>query len=240
MHVFGLQMACCLFLALRLKFLSFFIYRFRIFAPIESAALRPFVLRYACSYLTTVCVFFFLLLYYFYGDIALSECFLPLPFPFCMERTCCTFSLPTMFSERVTTGRILTSAYHINCQFFHDGIRACVRLDDRVCSGWFAVEHGLCQGCVLVPLLFNIFFSVVINVASMRHERFGTTEEEKGARGRGGATAGESVLATPLWGMLYADDARVVSQSPEKLSKMVGVIVVGCAAFCLTLSEAQD
>ena len=23
---------------------------------------------------------------------------------------------------------------------FHDGIRACVRLDDRVCSGWFAVE----------------------------------------------------------------------------------------------------
>ena len=23
---------------------------------------------------------------------------------------------------------------------FHDGMRACVRLDDRVCSGWFAVE----------------------------------------------------------------------------------------------------
>ena len=23
---------------------------------------------------------------------------------------------------------------------FHDGMRACVRLDDRVCSGWFVVE----------------------------------------------------------------------------------------------------
>ena len=53
------------------------------------------------------------------------------------------------------------------CQL-HDGMRACVRLDDRVCSGWFAVEQGLHQGCVLAPLLFNIFFTVVINVASTR------------------------------------------------------------------------
>ena len=57
--------------------------------------------------------------------------------------------------------------------------------------------------------------------------------------GRGEATAGESVLATPLWGMLYADDAGVVSQSPEQLRKMMGVIVVVCAAFGLTVSEAK-
>ena len=34
---------------------------------------------------------------------------------------------------------------------FHDGIRACVRLDDRVCSRWFAVEQGFRQGCVFAP-----------------------------------------------------------------------------------------
>ena len=43
----------------------------------------------------------------------------------------------------------------------------------------------------------------------------------------------------PLWGMLYADDAGVVSQSPEQLSKMIGVIVVVCAAFGHTVSKAK-
>ena len=50
----------------------------------------------------------------------------------------------------------------------HDGMRACVRLDDRVCSEWFAVEEGLRQECVLVPLLFSILFATIINVASTR------------------------------------------------------------------------
>ena len=40
-----------------------------------------------------------------------------------------------------------------------------MRLDDRVCSGWFAVEQGLRQGCIIPPLLFSIFFAAVINVA---------------------------------------------------------------------------
>ena len=71
------------------------------------------------------------------------------------------------------------------------------------------------------------------------HGRFGTPDEENGAGGRGEATAGESVLATPLWGMFYADNAGVVSQSPEQLRKMMGVIVVVCAAFGLTVSEAK-
>ena len=53
---------------------------------------------------------------------------------------------------------------------FHDGIRACVRLDDGVCSGWFAMEQGLRQGCVLAPLLFNVFIAAVIHVAYTHFE----------------------------------------------------------------------
>ena len=57
--------------------------------------------------------------------------------------------------------------------------------------------------------------------------------------GRGEATVGESVLATQLRDMLYADDAGVISQSPEQLREMMGVIVVVCAAFGLIVSEAK-
>ena len=63
--------------------------------------------------------------------------------------------------------------------------------------------------------------------------------KKRGAGGQGEATAGGLVLVTRLWGMLYADDAGVVSQSPEKLRKMMGVIVVVCAAFGFTVLEAK-
>ena len=99
---------------------------------------------------------------------------------------------------------------------------------------------------MLAPLLFIIFFAAVINVASTRFkddkdimDALVHLGKKGGAGGRGEATAPESVLETPLWGMLYADDAGVILQSPEQLKKMMGVIVVVCAMFVLTVSEAR-
>ena len=44
---------------------------------------------------------------------------------------------------------------------FHEGMRPRVRTDDGEHSEWFDVTHqGLRQGCVLSPLLFNIFAAV--------------------------------------------------------------------------------
>ena len=72
------------------------------------------------------------------------------------------------------------------------------------------------------------------------HRRFGALEEKTGAGGRGEAIAREPVLVTPLFGMLYVDDAGFVLRSPEQLRKMMGVIVVVCAAFSFTLEAKTE
>ena len=95
---------------------------------------------------------------------------------------------------------------------------------------------------MLAPLLFNIFFAAVINVPrrSFKVDKdIVDALEHTGAGGWGEVTSGEPVLATSLWGTLYPDDAGGVSQSPEQLSNMMRVIVVVCAAFGLTVSEAK-
>ena len=86
-------------------------------------------------------------------------------------------------------------------------MRECVWFDDRVCSGWFAVEEGLRQGCVHAPLLFNILFAAVINVAYTRFkadkditEALMHLRKKKGAGGsnRRRASPGEVALGHVL------------------------------------------
>ena len=42
-----------------------------------------------------------------------------------------------------------------------------------------------------------------------------------------------------VWGMLYADDACIVSRSPQGLAKVMEVIVEVCRAFALTTSAKK-
>ena len=122
----------------------------------------------------------------------------------------------------------LALPFHPECSLsFAKSTTACGRA-----GGWmseysdtFDVEQGLRQRCVLAPLLF-IFFSPWC--CAWRITRAGRVDGQR-----------KEEAAQMLWEILYADDAGIVSRSPEGLEKMMTAIVAACAAFVLTVSEAK-
>ena len=126
---------------------------------------------------------------------------------------------------------------------FHDGMRACVRSDGGRCSEWFEVAQGLRQGCVLSLLLLNVFIAAILRVVQEifskdagiladlihLHEQPSKVDPE---------TALECVRRA-IWGMLYADDACILSRYSRGLGRMMAVFVEVVGAFGLTISESK-
>ena len=125
---------------------------------------------------------------------------------------------------------------------FHDWMRACVRPEDGVCSDWFEVEQGLRQECVLSPLLFNIF-AAVLNVVLQKFSEEPAILAElvhlKDPSASMGPEPAMDYVRRAVWGMLYADDAWIVSRSPQGLAKMMKVIVEVWRAFALIVSAKK-
>ena len=95
--------------------------------------------------------------------VPLSLCFIDLQKAYDSVDRTLLWQVPARFGVPPQMIRII--------RHFHDGMRACVRNDDVVCSEWFEVAQGLRQGCVLAPLLFSIFFAAMLLVALQRSAR---------------------------------------------------------------------
>ena len=124
----------------------------------------------------------------------------------------------------------------------------------RIDTSDLIVRMSMRDASSLDTLLFNMFFTAVLRVAKKRFladaaitdnkvqlqrkeegEKKGTSRTGKvdGRRGK----EGEGVQR--LLGMLYADDAGIISRSSEGLERMTTVIVTACSSFGLTVSEAK-
>ena len=123
-------------------------------------------------------------------------------------------------------------------------MRARVRTDDGEQSEWFDVTQGLWQGRVLSLLLFNVFFATSIHAVLVRFSEdpdilrdLVHIEEDLGEDG-----VEVELLACvrrSVWGMMYADNAGIVSKSWEDLAKTMAVIVIIHEAAGLTVRRKQ-
>ena len=96
---------------------------------------------------------------------------------------------------------------------------------------------------MLSPLLFNIFFAAVLTVVLQRFSEEATFLAEvmhpKKLPTSMGPEPTMDYNRCAVWGILYADDACIVSRSPQGLAKMLEVIVEDCQAFALTVSAKK-
>ena len=125
---------------------------------------------------------------------------------------------------------------------FHDGMRACVRSDDGRCSEWFEAAQGLRQGCVLSPLMFNVFFAAILRIVLERFSKdAGILADLVHLHEQPSKVRPEMALECvrrAIWGMMYADDACIVSRSTRRLRRMMAVFVEVFGAFGQTISES--
>ena len=96
--------------------------------------------------------------------------------------------------------------YHLTCLLrnLYAGQEATVRTGHGFQIGWFQIGKGGCQGCILLPCLFNLYTEYI-----MRNARL-----EEGQ-------AGIKFVRRNLNNLRYADDTTLTAESEEDLKSLL-------------------
>lgn len=95
----------------------------------------------------------------------------------------------------------ISRKYIVALQSLYDGVECCVKVNGRL-SQWFEVQCGLKQGCLMSPLLFNLYINDLLEEI---------TQLETGV----------DIGQTSVSVIVYADDIVLLTKSAEDLQSMM-------------------
>ena len=120
---------------------------------------------------------------------------------------------------------------------FHDDMSASV-IDSGASSKSLAVTNGIKQGCILAPLLFNIFFSVMLHAAFRNCDKGVYLQKRSDGnifnlRRFNAKTKVSDILIRDL---LFADDCALVAHTIEDIEFIMDCLSNTARHFGLTVS----
>jgi hypothetical protein len=123
----------------------------------------------------------------------------------------------------------------------HVGTQAAVKLEGVRAREWFDVDVGVRQGCVIAPLLFNMFMDMMVKVALSRmpadcgvHLAYDTDGELFGSAWNDDACSDQLIRM-----LLYADDLVLISHQPDTLAEMLKVLDDVCLEFGMSINASK-
>jgi len=126
----------------------------------------------------------------------------------------------------------------------HEGSQAAVRLDGTL-GPWFDISRGVKQGCVLAPLLFNVFIDFVARKAL--HETLQVDPDcgihfaytQNGQQWLDAERAGEPMSMRRVAMLLYADDMVLMCRTLAGLQRFLSVLDAVCSSMGMAVNAAK-